>query len=273
MPRADRALIAAALITATAAAEARFAPPEGRVIHQTLVEERQDARGTQRYTNRRDIVFARTATGYRATVTIGMGDTPQGSAAAMFAAGIAALRGQAIVFNLDSAGTLQSIDDEAALWTRFCDAIAGMAGQGAAPDSERARNLAALVAPLRNLPAERRRAILGSVLTVVIAGPLADRVPGTAAVTVPARGLGGAEQQLAGTETVRAAEGGVVIDTLASGDAPSAGRTAHLTITTHHRIDQAHGLIAEMRSIENIRIGDDNAQSAVKITSSSRIDY
>lgn len=256
------------------AAEARFAPPEGRVIHQTLIEERQDPHGTQRYANQRDIVFERAGEGWRARVTIGAGDAPSADAAAMFASGIAGLRGQPIVFNLDAAGMIVSIDDEAALWSRFCDALMAMAGKGVEPDSPRGRDIARLVEPLRAYPSAARRRALGSILSAVIAGPLADRAPGTRAVTVPARGLDGGEHALPGTETVQPGPDELVIDTSAAGDtAPYTSRTVHVSILTHQRIDTARGLIAEQRSHEEIRLGVMDASQAIKITVSSVISY
>ncbi|MBA3878214.1 MAG: hypothetical protein C0500_00680 [Sphingobium sp.] len=251
-PRASAVIGALPWLLAASEVHARFLPPEGQPLRQLLTEERIEPSGTQRYVSEREIVFTRTASGYRAEVMIVSESHAAGDAGAMFGAGIAALKGRPIRFELDRNGAVVAIADEEALWTIFCDAIEGMVRGKSALDAQRARNLQALVAPFRTMPPERRRALLGSMISALVAGPLADRQPGTRAITLPTRDPTGKVTTLAGSETVTVSEGALTIDSIAEGDVAP---TAHLAIARHERIDAARGLIIETRTCRTSTIG------------------
>lgn len=251
-PRVSALAGALPLLLAATSAPARFLPPEGQPLRQLLTEERIEPSGTQRYVSEREIVFARTTSGYRAEVTIVSENHAAGDAGAMFGAGIAALKGRPIRFDLDHNGAVIAIADEDALWSIFCDAIEGMARGKSALDAQRTRNLQALVAPFRSMPPARRRALLGSMISALVAGPLADRQPGTRAITLPARDPSGATAALPGVETVTIGDGALTIDSVAEGDV---GAAAHLKVSRRERIDVARGLILETRTRRTSAIG------------------
>lgn len=245
-------LAALPLALAASAADARFLPPEGRPLQQILTEDRIEAGSTQRYISEREIIFTRTPDGYRAEVTIVSESHAADDAGAMFGAGLAALKGQPIRFDLDRNGTIVAIADEEALWGRFCDAIGAMARGKRPLDVQRTRNVEALVAPFRALPPARRRALLGSMITGIIAGPLADRQPGTQAITLPARDPKGVVISLPGKETVTLADSALTIESAAEGDLSA---TAHLVVMRRQRVDAARGLIVETRTQRDTIIG------------------
>lgn len=251
-PRASALAGVLPLLLVASGAHARFLPPEGQPLRQLLTEERIEPNGTQRYVSEREIVFTRSASGYRAEVTIIGESHAAGDAGAMFGAGIAALKGTPIRFELDRDGAVVTIADEAALWTRFCDAIEGMVRGNSALDAERMRNLQALAAPFRTMSPERRRALLGSMISAFVAGPLADRQPGSRAITLPARNPTGATTALPGKETVTIGDGALTIDSIAEGDL-SPG--VHLTVVRRERIDAARGLIVEARTRRMSAVG------------------
>lgn len=251
-PRPNPLLAALPFALAASAADARFLPPEGQVLRQILTEERIEAGTSQRYVSEREITFTRTPDGYRADVTIVSESHAAGDAGAMFGAGLAALKGQTIRFELDGNGTIVAIADEEALWGRFCDAIEGMARGKRPLDAQRTRNLETLLAPFRAMPPARRRALLGSMITAIIAGPRADRQPGTQPITLPARDATGATIDLPGTEAVTLGNGALTIESTAEGDL---NPTAHLIVTRRERVDAARGLILETRTQRDTIIG------------------
>lgn len=250
--RLSPSLAAFPFALAASTADARFLPPEGQALRQILTEERIEARGNQRYVSEREIIFTRTPDGYRAEVTIVSESHAADDAGAMFGAGLAALKGLTIRFELDRNGTIVAIADEDALWGRFCDAIEGMARGKRPLDAQRTRNVEALVAPFRTMPPARRRALLGSMITGIIAGPLADRQPGTQAITLPARDAKGVVISLPGKESVTLGDGALTIESTAEGDLSA---TAHLVVIRRQRVDAARGLILETRTQRDTIIG------------------
>ena len=269
-PRAERLLAAIPILLAASAADARFLPPEGQPLRQVLTEERVETDGTKRYVSEREIVFTRTENGFRARVTIVSASLPPSDAGAMLGAGLAALKDRAMLFELDREGNVVSIADEDVLWARFCDAIEGMAPGPAALDAQRSRNLQALAVPFRAMPTARRRAILGSMITAVIAGPLADRRPGSQPITLPARNAQGATITLAGTETVALTDGALTIDSVAEGALSVA---AHLVVTRRERVDAARGLILESRTHRDTLISTGAASRRSKSIVTSAVSF
>ncbi|MBA4047868.1 MAG: hypothetical protein C0476_04920, partial [Sphingomonas sp.] len=208
----------------------------------------------------RELVFVRRAQGFAVTVTIVRADPDASESGAMFGAAMAGLRGQPIVFQLDAEGRLVAIDDEANVWTRLCNAIAAMASGANSAEPQRRQMLQSLVAGLEKLPSAQRRAILGSMIEQIVAGPLADRQPGTHAITRPARAPGGIETVLSGNEVVTLARGALVIDTdargtIAAATAPHATPPAEIALSIRQRVDAARGLVLESRTERATMIG------------------
>lgn len=274
-PRADVivALAVVALVLVPGAAQGRFLPPENRPLCQILIEERDEPARGQRFVTERELTFARTESGYRATITIIRADPGGSDAGAMFAAGMAGLKGQPIVFALDRDGAVLGIDDETAVWLRFCDAIAAMATGTTPTDLRRKATLAAMAATLRAAPAAQRRSMLGSMIASIVAGPLADRRPGTQPVTLPARAPDGAQTTLAGRETVTLTGGALEIDTEAEGALPGRGDGARLTLSQRQRIDAARGLVLEARIVRDSVIGTGEAARRTRSVSTSMISF
>lgn len=273
-PRADVIVpLAVALLLLPGAAQARFLPPENRPLRQILTEERDEPGRAQRFVSERELRFARTESGYRVTLTIIRADPSGSDAGAMFAAGIAGLKGQPIMFALDREGTVLGIEDETAVWQRFCDAIAAMATGTTPTDIRRKATLAAMAATLRAAPAAQRRSMLGSMIASIVAGPLADRRPGTQPVTLPARAPDGAQTALPGRETVTIADGALVIDTEAEGALPGRSDGARLTLSQRQRIDAARGLVLEARTLRDSVIGKGETARRTHSVSTSVISF
>ncbi len=272
--QAEQTIAFAAMVALAAGpAAARFIPPENQPLRQLLVEERELPGASQRFVTEREIVFARTETGYRASVTILRADAAAGETGAMFAAGMAALKGRTIAFQLDREGAIKSIEDEGALWDRFCDAIAAMASGKTAIDARRRAQLSSMATMLRAAPSGQRRTMLGSMLSSLVAGPLADRQPGTQAVTLPARAPDGAETALAGRETVSLTPGALVIDAVAEGKLPGSNDDAHINVERHQRIDVARGLVLESRTVRDTMIGSGAARRRSRTVNISVISF
>lgn len=259
-PRASAALLCAVLSVAPGPAVARFIPPEGQVLRQVLIEERSEPGPPQRFTTERELVFARTATGFAVTVTVLRADPDASDSGAMFGAAMAGLRGQPIVFQLDVEGRLVAIDDEVKVWTRLRGAIAAMATNAPHPEPQRQRILETMIATLERLSPAQRRAILGAMIEQIVAGPLADRQPGRHFITRPARAPGGTETVLRGREVVKLVAGALVIETdargrIAAATAPQKTPPANIALSIRQRVDAARGLVLESRTERTTIIG------------------
>lgn len=257
--RAPFALAALALASVPAAAAARFDPPLDRPLRLVTTETRKAQTGTQEFAIERDLVFAREGDGYRATVTVRPLRTSGSSAARMFTAAAAPFVGEPMIVHLDAAGAITAIDDEAQLWERLCNAIEAMATGKGAVGQRRDRNARALATPLRAFPPDRRRATLGSAVAAIIAGPLADRLPGERPTTISGRTFAGAPVTLAAREVVTRAGETLDIVTRADGDQPQAGGTGapvRSVVERHERVDVARGLVLETRRRLLLSIGE-----------------
>lgn len=257
------ATLSAAASMANDSAQARFLPPEGQRLRQVLIEERLEPGAPQRFTTERELIFRRTASGYAVTVTVLRADPPPGDTGAMFAIAMAQLRDQPIVLLLDQEGQVVAIENEAGVWQRLCAAIAAVAQGGATREPRRQAMLTAMIAMLERLPAARRRAILGSAVESIVAGPLADRQVGENAVTRPARAPGGVETMLNGRERVALSDGALLIDTETHGVVPGAPGSpatpaAEIALLIRQRVDAARGMVLEMRSERTTTLRQEN---------------
>ncbi len=234
-------------------AQARFAPPVGKAIRQIVTEERRNGAQVERFTVERRLTFLATPSGYvLELLTENIGD-PGSATGAMFAAGMAGLRGKAIRYHMDHDGHVIGIDDEEAVWTAICDGIDAMAQGSSALQRRRDATVRQMSAVMRSLPPARRRAMFTSLVASIVAGPLADKEPGAERpVAAPGQSLSGVSASLTGREHVRLSPdtpGQSIIDTEIEGDvrAPgeASGPAAHVHITIQQRIDRTTGLIVD----------------------------
>ena len=253
LPARDALALLIPIVLVANADGARFAPPDGQAFRHVLIEERDDGTVKRRFEAERTIVFRATPTGYAADVTLVRVSQDAGTGG-MFAAGMAGLKGRTIRFQLDRAGNVVAIEGEAAIWEALCHGIESMVGT----DASRRERLRPLATPLRALPEDRRRAMLASMITPLIAGPIAAE--GARAVTVEARGLDGTRIVLDGRETRHAAAlGTIAIETSASGTLPGAEAgavPARVSVATRRVIDPATGLVLEARDTRDTWLGD-----------------
>jgi hypothetical protein len=227
-----------------------FAPPLGIPIE--IVSERRETGARERsFTLRRLIRFAGEGDGYRAEVMV-RDARSEGPAALtnMVEAGFAALAGRTIVVRLDRAGRLVSVEDMTAHWERFCDGIAGIASTRRSATSPEREALARRVSgPLRALPPDRQRDMLGTLVTAIVA-EAADPVGEARPVQLPGASPFGRPALLQGTRrTSRTANGGTEAVTQASADVslPAEGaapaRSGRLTLDVTRRTDPGTGLV------------------------------
>ncbi len=235
-----------------------FSPPLGVPLAYTATETRNDAGVERRFRSERQLVFRRAENGFVAEVTLTRADSAAADeVAGMFAAALGALEGRTIRIHLDRAGAVMSVEDGDALWERLLTALATMAPPGKA---EHAR---ALSAALRKLPPGARTAMLGSLVTPLIADDEAALTPGSkAAASIRARSPAGAPITIPATRHVSStADGLLAIKTHAESDIPApGGEQAHLTIDRRRLIDPATGLVRRIE--ERRRIAFDNGMAS-----------
>lgn len=254
-------LLAALVLQASAAP---FAPPLAAPLKVT--SERSEG-ADRRYVMERLVRFARDGRGWRAEVRLlrAEGDAQEASGA-MFEAGFAALAGRTIVFHLDAAGEVIAIDDMAALWEHFCARVAEMAvARKSLAAADRATLAARIAAPLRALPAERQRAMLGSLIASLVAEE--GTMPGVEAVRVPGTSPFGGPLTLQGSRSTALLPGGLVrAVTRAEADIGAGGETGHVAIERTTEIDPRTGLIARSESVTRTRRGATEAMRSTILT-------
>lgn len=242
-------------------ASAALRPITERPYHYTTVETRSTNGVTRRFETRRTVVFRRNADGFSAIVTLDAVDQrADDDVARMFSAATMALLHQPVRLQLDHHGAVVAVDDADALVARIGDAIERMAASA----GPRAGASSALGGPLRALPIDRKIAMLASILTPLLAGPLADRLPGSAPITLASRPPLPRGTNLTGTETTtRSADGLITVETIATGSvaatsslAPSAAPAARATVTIARTLDSATGLIVHSREATDATLGD-----------------
>lgn len=267
-------LAATALLAAPVAAQ--LAPHAGQSFRVSLVDQRSDGGATRQFSAERTVVFHPLADGFAIDVTtVPASVTDVAPDSRMFAAGMAALAGRTIRFRVDGQGALKSIDDEDAIWDAFCAAIEAM-GQTGKRITKPLPRATAMALPMRDAPPAVRRAMLFSMVAPLIAGPLADEVPGTTrAVSLPVRAPTGMISQLIGVQHVSVdGNGALLITTDAEGElaawhdsAPSSPK-ARVKLNRVVRIDRSTGLVLETRERRETVIG--NGKGAPRSVSLSK---
>jgi hypothetical protein len=248
-------LLAAILLQAQAAV---FAPPLGVPIR--VVTERTQGDGPSRFTVRieRTVRFARDGIGYRADVVLTHADSGDRlDTAAMLQAGFAGLAGRPMTFRLDAAGRIVAIDDRQAMWDRLCAGIvaAVAARHGHGTPAERAAVAEQMAAPLRALPPERQQALLGSLVSALVAAD-ANEPPGTRPIRLPGTSPFGGTVELTGTRSI-AADGPLVrVTTRAATDVPQAGGPgARIELENENDSDPRTGLVTSHSDTVRTTVG------------------
>lgn len=267
-------LVAAALLQVQPIA-IRFAPPLDAPLRVT-VERTDSGAGARRFAMDRLIRFTREGGGYRADVRVltsaGSGPPPLGG---MVEAGFAALRGIPIVLHLDPQGEVTDIEDMAALWERLCAGVAAVVARrpGLEP-SERDALAARVAAPLRALPPDRQRALLGSLVTAAIAGD-GPATPGTTPIRLPGVSPFGQPVQLNGTRETRADGSTIVQRTQAAADLvlPAADQTpmrsGRIVLEQRRTLDAGTGLLRA--SDETVRTRADDGSETRETVRATRL--
>ena len=251
------------------AAQAAFQPIQDRPYRYESVETRTVDGVERRFQSTRTVVFHQTERGFSAIVTLVMVDQQNAAGVArMFATATASLLNRPLHFTLGPDGSIEGVEDADATIAHIAAAIERMAMGTRRPGMS-----SALAAPLRAMPPERKVAMLTSILSPLLAGPLTDRMPGKVAVTLPSRPPLAPGMALSGTETVRrAANGEVTIETEAAGrvDATprannpgqfAAGPVAAPSVTTHatRTFDSTSGLLVASTEANDVIASDGRA--------------
>lgn len=278
-----RAGIGLSALLWSSAAAAEFHPVEDRTYRYETAETRSAEGIVRRFAAERSVVFHRTASGYDATVTLDAVEEASGDAAGrMFRAATGALLGKPLRYRLDSSGAVLAVEDPDRAIAVIANAIEQMTAH-----RERGGDAQILASPLRSLPAERKVAMLRSILSPVIAGSVADQPPGTRNVTIPSRPPLPPGTALSGVQTVTRGPGDVVtVNVQADGtidsapppethgyDVASAAHAPIATIRSHRVLDAATGLVREARDRTETRVIEGNAvhSSTIETTITVRL--
>lgn len=229
----------ALLVVAIAAPS--FAPADGVALRYTVVDERNDGTTVSRFTSSRRIVFHRTASGYRAELTILSVDAVGArDVAAMSRRLMSALLGRTIRYQLDAQGSVTAVEDQAALMALIVATVGKVAGAGKVDSTARSDAADKFAASLSAMPEAAQRRMLASFLSSVIDSS-GGGVLGQRTVAVPMASSLAQAVTLPGTETVtRTANGRIAIGTVATG--PGAGESG-VRIVRHREIDPSTGLV------------------------------
>jgi hypothetical protein len=223
-----------------------FAPPLGVPIH--IVTERTQGDGPSRFTVRveRTVRFTRDGIGYRAEIVLVKADSgDRTDMAAMLQAGFTGLAGRPMTFRLDAAGKVVAIDDQQAIWDRFCNSVIGIvAARHKGTPAERTALAERMAAPLRALPPERQQATLGSLVSALVATHVTDP-PGIRPIRIPGSSPYGGTVELTGVRTITSAGPLIHTATRAATDVPQAdGPGARLELENDEDSDPRTGLVS-----------------------------
>ncbi|WP_294323241.1 hypothetical protein [uncultured Sphingomonas sp.] len=251
-------------IEATAATG--FAPVLDNEYRYHIEQQRDDAGAVRRYTTDRSVRFRRTADGLVADMVIETVDgSLSGGPGAMFERAFATLRGRPIRYRLSDRGEVTDVIDRAAIWSALVDAIAAQGGS----DPAKSAMLARLTAPLRAMPERQQVAMLGSMLTNLLAPDvLRLGVQPERPVRRPGAPPFGAGSEVTGTERIHAegreliAEERLTGDIAATGGRPGGRRTSSMV----RAVDAATGMIVRQTSTVRIESGNAISIATTRIT-------
>lgn len=263
-PPVEAALLALAAPIAPAPAPPELPPPAPPALaaarlRVTLSEIRLTDRGQTRFASERLITLTPEAGGYRAEVTIGPSSAAGGPIGALFLRAQQALAGRTLVIHLDPLGEVRAVDDLAAHWQAYCNAIAAIA-EGGAPAPPGA---AALIERLRSASEAQQRRTLGALASGIVAGARGALPPGERPVSLPAREGAGV---LEGMETVlRDENGSLRILTQAQGPLALGDARGRVVLEREERI--AAGRLVTQRETRRFWPHGGEAPPALTITS------
>jgi hypothetical protein len=249
-----------------AAAATGFAPALDTAYRYHIEQERYEAGVVRRYATDRTVRFHRTPDGLTAELTIdsvagGLSDGP----GAMFERAFAGLRGQPITYQLSDRGEVVGVVDRAALWAKLIDAVTAQGGS----DPARAAMLQKLTAPLRLLPERQQVAMLGSMLSTLLAPDVVRRG------VIPQRDIrqrgtppfdGGSD--VTGTERIHAEGNALVEEQRLSGDIVARGGQAsgRRTSTILRRVDARTAMILTQQTVVRIESGSATSTATTRIS-------
>lgn len=251
-----------------AAVATGFAPALDTAYRYHIEQERDEAGVVRRYATDRTVRFRRTPAGLTAEMTIdsvagGLADGP----GAMFERAFATLKGRPIVFRLSNGGEVTGVVDRETLWTALIDAVGAQAGG----DPARQAMLQKLTAPLRALPERQQVAMLGSMLTSLLAPDVVRRgvVPQRNVRQRPTPPYDGGSD-VTGTERIHAEHNALIEEQRLSGDvvARGGGASGRRTSTITRRVDAQSGMILRQQTV--VRIESDKATSIATTRISQR---
>lgn len=269
-------LLLVPLALSASVASAAFHPVQDRPYRYETIETRTADGAARRFVAHRTVVFHRIPDGYEAVVTLDAIEQNAGGAVGeMFMAGSGALLHHPLRYRLDTNGAVLAVEDADAAVALIATAIERIA----MTDAARAAHGKILASPLRALSAERKVAMVRTIISSVLAGAAADRAPGQYPITVPARPPLPSDRPLAGVETVsRGTTGMVTIAIRAEGDidatlpvdlpgARIARPIAHPS--THYNwvrnIDAVTGLVRDSRETSEATVIEGNAAHLTQI--------
>ncbi|NML05917.1 hypothetical protein [Sphingomonas sp. G-3-2-10] len=244
-----------------------FAPPLDVPIR--VIATRTESDGI--YRAERLVRFHRDGTGYRAEVRL-IAATAETSdfRKSMFDAGYARLAGRTIEFRLDAAGKVTAIADLAGHWNAFCNGLAALASKHTDNASAERKAAAGQIADrFRAMPEEQQRAILASLVTVMIGGDGNEAAGTTRAIRLPATSPFGGSASLDGTRSFERNGGLVRSVTRAEGQIASPdGAPAYISVETLRDTDPHTGLITATRETTHTRRGSDIRERSSTVTMS-----
>lgn len=244
-----------------------FAPPLEVPIR--VVTERIEPEGTYRI--ERLVRFHRDGAGYRAEVRlIAASAETTDFRKSMLDAGYGGLAGRTIGFRLDATGKVIEVIDLAAHWSAFCNGLAAMADKHRDTAAPERRKMAGQIADrFRTQPEAQQRAILASLINVLVSGDAAEAPGVSRQLRLPAVSPFGGSATLDGTRRFDLDGDRIRSVTLAEGDAPGQnGAVARITLESLRDTDRRTGLISTARETLRTRRGEETRDriSTVNVT-------
>lgn len=271
------AALALPALLCSAPAMARFAPPENRPLRYLVTDERGDAGAPIITRSERRVTFRRDGAGWRADLTVLSVDmTGPSTITGMAGHVMKVLTGRTIAYRLDREGKVIDVEDQDTLIADMVTAFRTMAAPSGGDTTVRGPAAARIAQIIAAAPPPAQRAILASLLTVMIAADRTEATPGGRDVSVPAAALG-KPVSLAGRETVVRsadrvtitvrAEGGVAGAVAGLSDSPAPPVTPMIRIVERRDIDAATGLVlASERTSESWINGKSGARDLIRTT-------
>lgn len=242
-----------------------FAPPLGVPIR--VVATRTESEGI--YSVERLVRFHRDGAGYRAEVRLIAASTETSDfRKSMFDAGYGGLTGRTLEFRLDAAGKVIEVVDLPGHWDAFCNGLAALAAKHRdSAAAERKAAAAQIAARIRALPEDQQRAILASLVTVLV-GSDTEEAPGTTRqIRLPATSPFGGTASLDGTRRFERNGNTVRSITSAEGRIPAQdGIPAFVAVESQRDTDPRTGLVTATRETTRTSRGSEVRERISTVT-------